>query len=193
MRTLVALVAGVLLYACGGASPQSRAEEPEGFLAGERVFAAMRAEPVILMPQHETTEGLLVELQSTLARYGSRADVALQGYRRADRQPWRLRAVVRAVEAYRFAAEVVGETRIMLPLDVRAEMEARPEDAEAVEAAFRAQVQSVLQQTAQRLRCRAQRVLEELAPSRVAGADAADLRTLDELRAELTGACGAAP
>ncbi len=190
MRGLGGVVTWVLIFGCGGA-PRRSDRPPDGYRDGESAFAAMRAEPVIFMPQHETTEGLLVELQSTLAAYGGRADVALQGYQRAEPQPWRLRAVIRAVEAYRFAAEAVSEARIMLPLDVREEMEARPEVADDVEAGFRAQVQSLLQQTAQRLRCRAQRALEEMLPSRKAGGDREDLRTVERLRAELTGACGA--
>ncbi len=187
MRALL-LVGAALLSGCGGAP--AHPESPlQGYAQGEHVFGAMRAQPVLWLPQHETTEELLVELQSTIAQYAGQAEVALQGYQRAEGQPWRLRALIRAVEAYLFAAEVVRETRIMLPLDVRERMRAAPQDAEAVETEFRAQVQLVLQQTARRLRCRAQRLLAELLPGRREGGDPDDLRTVERLRAELTGAC----
>ena len=191
MRAPQAWVAWVLLLSCGGA--QARPERvDEAYRDGERVFAALRAEPVILLAEHPTTEALLVELQSTVAAYASRADAALQAYQRAERQPWRLRGLIRAEEAYLFAAELVREARIMLPIDVRDRIQADPEAAEEIEGGFRAHVQSVLLQTAQRLRCRALRLLEELLPSRLAGADPADRRRAEELQSQLTGACGSA-
>ncbi|MEM9069479.1 MAG: hypothetical protein AAGE52_13275 [Myxococcota bacterium] len=185
----------ICLLGCGGASVRTDTSDapPAAYDRGEEIFARLREEAVILLPQHDTLEGLLVELQSTLAAYGSQGDVALQAYQEADEAPWSLRALIRAVEVYRFTAEVVAETRIMVPLDVRAEMEADPAQAESVEARFRGEVQSVLQQTAQRLRCRGRSVLQELLPQRRGEGSAGEQARADEMLVELTGVCGQLP
>ncbi len=190
MRTLVVLVA--LTASCGPAPAPRSAEPPPEYEAGERVFQELRDIPVIMISENETGEQMLEELQNLLLEYGGRGDAALAQYSQVDGQPWRMRALNRAVEVFVFSADVVKESRMMLPRDLRAQMDESPDDADAIEQDFRDTVQTVLQQTSQRLRCRAQNVMDEYLEASSAGADASDVAQAREMRIELTGACGEA-
>lgn len=195
MRWLLVLAAscGAVSSCVASTAPRPISNEPpREYEAGERVFQELREIPVIMISENETGEQMLAELQAALLEYGGRGDAALARYSEVERQPWRMRALNRAVEVFVFSAEVVKETRIMLPQDLRLRMRESPSEAESMEQEFRDTVQTVLQQTSQQLRCRAQRVHDEYLPMHREGADAEDIERARQMRIELTGACGEA-
>ena len=193
VEPLALLGLSLVLASCGPtATRPPSTEPPREYEAGERVFQELRDIPVIMISENETGEQMLAELEAALLEYGGRGDAALARYSEVEGQPWRMRALNRAVEVFVFSAEVVKETRIMVPRDLRARMAEHPDEAERLEQDFRDTVQTVLAQTSQRLRCRAQNVMDEYLPTHREGADAEDLETARQMRIELTGACGEA-